>query len=174
MRKIIFSTDMIWISDLSACLFLLEIQLHVVSLSTPDEVWTKLEVLFGIKEYCEECMPENAKTKPQENPLEEQASQLPPEEDFRDKNKLLNFSASSDHISYMISKSDSKVHEHACVDKKPRPKWAQSILPTVDYLVDDPVDPRRMRSQFEEDPHALITIKPIIPMHFYMVLASDP
>jgi len=47
-----------------------KIQLHVVSLSNPDEVWTKLEVLFGIKEYCEECMPENAKIKLAENPLE--------------------------------------------------------------------------------------------------------
>jgi hypothetical protein len=33
-----------------------EIQYYVISLSTPDEVWTKLEVLFGIKEDCEEWM----------------------------------------------------------------------------------------------------------------------
>jgi hypothetical protein len=55
-----------------------EIQYHVedLSLSTPDEVWTKLEVLFRIKEDCEECMQDIDKTKPTENPLEEQASQF--------------------------------------------------------------------------------------------------
>jgi len=83
-----------------------EIQLHVVSLSTPNEVWSKLEVLFWIKEDCEEFMLENAKTNPAEKPPEEQASQLPPEVDFRDKNKLLNFSTSLDHISNIIFKSD--------------------------------------------------------------------
>jgi hypothetical protein len=94
---------------------------------------------------------------------------LPLEEDHRD-----DTSYHSDQISDLISESDSEVHEHACVDPEPRPKWAQSILPTVDDLVDDPVDPRRMRSQFEGDPHALTTTEPIIPMHCYMVLASDP
>jgi hypothetical protein len=53
-----------------------EIQYHVISLSTLDEVWTKLEVLFGIKEDCEECMQEIDKTKPTENPPEEQDSQF--------------------------------------------------------------------------------------------------
>jgi len=44
----------------------LELQYHVEDslLSTPDKLWTKLEVLFGIKEVCEECMPNNSKTKP--------------------------------------------------------------------------------------------------------------
>jgi hypothetical protein len=56
----------------------LEIQSHVASISTPYEVWTKLEVLFEIKEYCEECMTKIEKTNPTENPLEEQASRLPP------------------------------------------------------------------------------------------------
>jgi hypothetical protein len=60
-----------------------ELLFHVESFSTPDEVWTKLEVLFRKKDDHEECMPENAKTKPTENPLEEQASQLPPEANFR-------------------------------------------------------------------------------------------
>jgi hypothetical protein len=41
-----------------------ELQYHVeeLSLSTPDELWTKLEVLFRIKKYCEECMQEIDKT----------------------------------------------------------------------------------------------------------------
>jgi hypothetical protein len=35
-----------------------ELQYHVEeeSLSTPDELWTVLEVLFGNKEECEDCM----------------------------------------------------------------------------------------------------------------------
>jgi len=47
-----------------------EIQYHVISLSTPDEAWIKLEVLFRIKEDCEECMQDIDKTKP----MKEQAS----------------------------------------------------------------------------------------------------
>jgi hypothetical protein len=40
--------------------------------------------------------------------------------------------------------------------------------------VGEPADPRRTRSQFEGVTHALITIEPLLPMNFYMVLASDP
>jgi hypothetical protein len=58
----------------------LEIQFHVESLSTPDKVWTKLEVPFGKKDDHEECMTKSSKTNPIENPSEEQASQLPPKE----------------------------------------------------------------------------------------------
>jgi hypothetical protein len=47
-------------------------------------------------------------------------------------------------------------------------------LTKVDYLMDDHVNPRRTRSQFEGDPHALTTIEPIMPMHCYMVLTFDP
>jgi hypothetical protein len=129
----------------------LEIQSHVVSLSTPDEVWTKLEVLFGIKEDCEECMSKIDKTKPTKNPPEEQASWLPLEVYLKDVS-----SCHSNQISDLISESYLEVHEHSCVDPEPRPKWAQSILPTTNYLVGDLTDPRRMRSQFEGDPHALI------------------
>jgi hypothetical protein len=47
-----------------------KIQYHVedLSLSTPDKVWTKLEVLFRIKEYFEEYMQDIDKTKPIEKP----------------------------------------------------------------------------------------------------------
>jgi len=59
------------------CMFVSpKIQYHVISLSTPDEVWTKLEVLFEIKEYCEERMHDIDKTKPAKKPPEEQASQF--------------------------------------------------------------------------------------------------
>jgi hypothetical protein len=54
------------------------------------------------------------------------------------------------------------------------PKWAQTTLQEVGDLVGDPTDQRRMRSQFEDPPHALTTTEPVIPMHFYMVLASYP
>jgi hypothetical protein len=62
----------------------------------------------------------------------------------------------SDQISYLISESDSEDIEHADDEPDQRPKWAQSILPTTDYLVMI-LDPRRTRSQFEGDPHALTT-----------------
>jgi hypothetical protein len=42
--------------------------------STPNELWTKLEVLFGNKEYCEYLMQEIEKIETKENPLEYQAS----------------------------------------------------------------------------------------------------
>jgi hypothetical protein len=43
---------------------------HVESLSTPDEAWTKMEVLFGHKEYCEDCMNEIDKIEITKNYLE--------------------------------------------------------------------------------------------------------
>jgi len=53
-----------------------ELQYHVeeLSLSTPNELWTKLEARFRIKKDWEECMQEIDKTMPIENPPEEQAS----------------------------------------------------------------------------------------------------
>jgi hypothetical protein len=48
-----------------------EIQLPVASLSTPNKIWTKLDILFGIKEDYEECMLENDMKNPTKNPLEE-------------------------------------------------------------------------------------------------------
>jgi hypothetical protein len=66
------------------CMFVSpEIKLHVVLLSTPNEVWTKLEVLFRIKEDCEERRPENMKTKPIEKKPIEQSYWLPPEADLK-------------------------------------------------------------------------------------------
>jgi hypothetical protein len=55
-----------------------ELQYHVEeeSLSTLDELWTRLEVLFGNKEDCEDCMQKVDKIEPTENPLEDQASQF--------------------------------------------------------------------------------------------------
>jgi hypothetical protein len=42
--------------------------------STPNELWTRLEVLFGNKEYCEDFMQEVEQIEPEEKPLEDQAS----------------------------------------------------------------------------------------------------
>jgi hypothetical protein len=42
--------------------------------STPNELWTRLEVLFGNKEDCEDCMQEIGKIEPEEKPSEDQAS----------------------------------------------------------------------------------------------------
>jgi hypothetical protein len=147
----------------------LERQFHVESLLTPDEVWTKLEVLFGIKEEREEFMMENAKTNPVENPPEEQASWLPPKGYLKD-----DASFHSDNISDLIYKSYSEDLENVDVEIDQRPKWEQSILSAFNYHMDDPVHPRRMRSQFEGDPHMLTTIEPILHIHFYIIMASNP
>jgi len=42
--------------------------------STPNELSTRLEVLFGNKEYCEYFMKEAKQIEPEEKPLEDQAS----------------------------------------------------------------------------------------------------
>jgi hypothetical protein len=42
--------------------------------STPNELWTRLEVLFGNKEYCEDFMQEVKQIEPKEKPSEDQAS----------------------------------------------------------------------------------------------------
>jgi hypothetical protein len=41
---------------------------------TPNELWTRLEVLFGNKEYCEDFMQEVEQIEPEEKPSEDQAS----------------------------------------------------------------------------------------------------
>jgi hypothetical protein len=38
---------------------------------TPNELWTRLEVLFGNKEYCEDCMQGIGNIEPEEKPLED-------------------------------------------------------------------------------------------------------
>jgi hypothetical protein len=53
-----------------------EILYHVESLSTPNELWTRLKVQFGNKEDCEDCMQEIEKIEPTENPSKDQASQF--------------------------------------------------------------------------------------------------
>ena len=42
--------------------------------STPNELWTRLEVLFGNEEYCEYCMHETGKIEPEEKLSKDQAS----------------------------------------------------------------------------------------------------
>jgi hypothetical protein len=56
----------------------LELQYHVKeeSLSTLDELWTRLEVLFRNKKYFEDFMQMINKVEPVENPLEDHASQF--------------------------------------------------------------------------------------------------
>jgi hypothetical protein len=41
---------------------------------TPNELWTRLEVLFGHKEYCEDFMQDVEQIEPEEKPSEDQAS----------------------------------------------------------------------------------------------------
>jgi hypothetical protein len=40
----------------------------------PNELWTRLEVLFGNKEYCEDFMQEVKQIEPEENPSKDQVS----------------------------------------------------------------------------------------------------
>jgi len=79
-----------------------------------------------------------------------------------------------DQISNLILKSYLKSLEHEDDEPDQRPKWAQSIILKFNYLMDNHDDPRRMRSQLDGDPHAPTTIEYVMPMHFYMVMASDP
>ena len=37
----------------------------------------------------------------------------------------------------------------------------------------DPMDLRRIKSQFDEAPHAFVDINPLMNMHFYMINSSD-
>jgi hypothetical protein len=55
-------------------------------------------------------------------------------------------SSKLDQVLDLIFESELDDIEHA--DDKPdqRPKWTQYILPMVDYLIDDIVNPRRTRS----------------------------
>jgi len=41
---------------------------------TPNELWTRFEVLFGNKEYCEDFMQEVEQIEPEEKPSEDQTS----------------------------------------------------------------------------------------------------
>ena len=82
-----------------------------------------------------------------------------------------------------MSSEPDKEHEHEYLDPHPispertrslREIYAHTTPQDAGDLVGDPVDPRRMQSQFEEPSHALTTTKPMIPMHCYTVLSSNP
>ena len=90
-------------------------------------------------------------------------------------------STHSDHDSNLISKFDGE-HEHEYADPHPfspkrtmilREIYAQTTPQDAGDLVGDPVDPRTWY-QFEDPSHALTATEPVIPMHCYMVLSSDP
>jgi hypothetical protein len=53
------------------------------------------------------------------------------------------------------------------------PKWVQSTLQEVGDLARDPLDSRRTRSYHEEPSHVLLSSKPVMPMHCYMVKSFD-
>jgi hypothetical protein len=84
----------------------------------------------------------------------------------------------SDHGSDLSSESDSEYDEyvddeHANVEPSQMLKWAQTTLRATRDLVGDPTYHKRTRSQLDDPPHALTTTKPMMPMHCYMVLASN-
>jgi hypothetical protein len=55
-------------------------------------------------------------------------------------------SSKLDQVLDLIFESKLDDIEHADDKLDQRPKWTQSILPMVDYLIDDIVNPRRTRS----------------------------
>jgi hypothetical protein len=157
-----------------------KIQYHVESLSTPDELWTRLEVLFGNKEDCEDCMQEIEKIEPAENPPEDQASQFEETSTQVSAHPFVPFIRDDVYsISDLFLNHIQKVMDIQMMgiqDDEPQqmPKWVHSTLQGAGDLVGDPPDQRRMRSQFEEPPHSLATIEPMMHMHCYMVQASNP
>jgi hypothetical protein len=54
------------------------------------------------------------------------------------------------------------------------PTWAEKTLEDAGELVGDPTDTRRTRSQFFGAPQALAATEPLLPIHFYISLGSDP
>jgi hypothetical protein len=54
------------------------------------------------------------------------------------------------------------------------PTWAEKTLQDAGELVSDPADTRRTRSQFFGAPQALAATEPLLPIHCYMLLGSDP
>jgi hypothetical protein len=54
------------------------------------------------------------------------------------------------------------------------PTWAEKTLQDAGELVGDLADTRRTRSQFFGAPQALDAIEPLLLIHFYMSLGSDP
>jgi hypothetical protein len=81
-------------------------------------------------------------------------------------------STHSDHgsnlIQKMMSMSMQMMSHHRCPSDHTPPYMQQETL------WGDPANQRRTRSQFEDPPHALVAIKPGMPMHCHMVLASNP
>ena len=87
-----------------------------------------------------------------------------------------------DHDSDLSSEYDGE-HEDEYFDPPPfspkrtrslREIYAQKTKQDAGDLMGDPMDPRRTQPQFEELSHAITTTKVLIPMHYYMVLFSDP
>jgi hypothetical protein len=63
---------------------------------------------------------------------------------------------------------------HAYKEPQQMPKWAHFTLYREGDHVEDPPDQRRTTSHFEEPPHSLESIEPIMHMHCYIIQASNP
>jgi hypothetical protein len=70
--------------------------------------------------------------------------------------------------------SDIEDEEQVMASPTQFPTWAEKTLQDAGELVGDPADTRRTRSQFFGAPQALAATEPLLPIHFYMSLGSDP
>jgi hypothetical protein len=116
---------------------------------TPNDLWTRLEVLFGNKEYCEYFMQEVEQIEPEENPSEDQASyyeesstnvfaeiRIPIIED--DVHSILDL-FSEIHVEYIWHTSQESHADtfactmHACQETKREPRTSDVILIFSDH-----------------------------------------
>jgi hypothetical protein len=60
------------------------------------------------------------------------------------------------------------MHEDADAETEQRPKWANNTLQDAGYLVGDPTDTRRNRSDFLEPPLAITATEMIPPKGYFL------
>jgi hypothetical protein len=83
-------------------------------------------------------------------------------------------SSTSEQPSEKPFRSDTEDEEQVMASPTQFPTWAEKTLQDAGELVGDPADTRRTRSQFFGAPQALAATEPLLPIHFYMSLGSDP
>jgi hypothetical protein len=81
-------------------------------------------------------------------------------------------SENSDSYLESVQSDAESEHPDAVVEPEKRPKWAQTTLQDVGNLVGDPADTRRIRSDFEEPPIALVATEPLPSRHIFLVQSS--
>ena len=91
-----------------------------------------------------------------------------------DEEESENSSSTLDQPSEQPFGSDIEDEEQVMAAPTQLPTWAEKTLQDAGELVGDPADTRRTRSQFFGAPQALAATEPLLPIHCYMTLGSDP